>query len=65
MSGLAQNDSINFDNLRTLSLKDLLGIGVKGVSKLERVSEKLFVSVIIIAKIKFGKMATEIYKKYK
>ena len=45
----AQNDSINYDSLITLSLKDLLKLKVKGVSKYEEMSEKSPASVIIIS----------------
>ncbi|MEN8119947.1 MAG: TonB-dependent receptor [Bacteroidota bacterium] len=44
----AQNDSINYDSLATLPLKDILELNVKGVSKYEEASEKSPASVIII-----------------
>ena len=48
VQSVAQKDSINYDSLAVMPLKDILKLTVEGVSKYEEVAEKSPASVIII-----------------
>lgn len=48
IQSFAQNDSINYDSLAVMPLKDILQLKVEGVSKYEEATDKSPASVIII-----------------